>query len=192
MFPKAPLFRAYLQKSEVRNLATKYNLPTQNRKDSQGICFLGKFKFNDFLQQHLGVMQGPIVQHETGQALGTHNGHWFFTIGQRQGIGLSGGPWYVVQKDARNNTVFISNRYEQVEKERMHFTVRDLGWIAQRPTHRKLLVKIRHRSKPSPCTLTINGTGGNVQLERKDQGIAAGQHAVFYDGKTCLGSGIIE
>lgn len=181
----------HLTKEEVRALAAKYDLPTRARKDSQGICFLGKFKFSDFLREHLGQKSGPIVQHQTGAILGTHPGHWYFTIGQRQGIGLSGGPWYVVKKDPKTNTVFISNTYEQVDDERKNFEVGNFHWVDAGPQSEKLLVKVRHRTKPKACTLSISNEGGSVTLATKDQGIAAGQHAVFYDGETCLGSGVI-
>ncbi len=103
---KAQLSRAlfpigHLQKEEVRALAHHYNLPTKDRKDSQGICFLGKLKFSDFIKHHIGQRPGDLVEYETGKKLGTHKGFWFHTIGQRQGSGLAGGPWYVVKKRHR-------------------------------------------------------------------------------------------
>ena len=98
----------HLKKSEVRALAEKFDLPNKNRKDSQGICFLGKIKFNDFIKHHLGETVGDIIEFETGKKLGEHNGFWYHTIGQRQGLKLSGGPWYVVAKDPEKNIVFIS------------------------------------------------------------------------------------
>ena len=84
--------------------------PNDKRKDSQGICFLGKIKFREFLKYHLGEKKGVIVNADSHQAIGTHQGQWFYTIGQRHGLGLSGGPWYVVGKDVRANVVYISNR----------------------------------------------------------------------------------
>lgn len=87
-----------LPKSEVRRIASEAGLPNASRKDSQGICFLGKINYNDFIRRHLGERPGPVVEIETGRKIGGHKGYWFHTIGQRKGLGLSGGPWYVVRK----------------------------------------------------------------------------------------------
>ena len=89
----------HLMKSEVREIASVAHLPSADRKDSQGICFLGKINYNDFLRRYLGEKEGKIVELETGKVLGTHKGYWFHTIGQRKGLFLSGGPWFVVKKD---------------------------------------------------------------------------------------------
>ncbi|MEL6822267.1 MAG: tRNA 2-thiouridine(34) synthase MnmA, partial [Calditrichota bacterium] len=86
-------------KAQVRDLAAKYDLPTQDRRDSQGLCFLGQIRFSDFIKEHLGVMKGDLIEIDTGEKMGEHNGYYYYTIGQRQGLGLSDGPWYVVQKD---------------------------------------------------------------------------------------------
>lgn len=88
----------HLMKSEVRAIAEAQKLPSAKRKDSQGICFLGKINYNDFIERYLGKRPGKIVELETGKVLGKHNGYWFHTIGQRKGLGLSGGPWFVIQK----------------------------------------------------------------------------------------------
>jgi tRNA-specific 2-thiouridylase len=84
-----------VKKDEVRKLATQFDLPNKDRKDSQGICFLGKIKFSDFVCRHIGEMEGIILEAESGDFLGNHRGFWFYTIGQRQGLRLPGGPWYV-------------------------------------------------------------------------------------------------
>ena len=91
-------------------MAKSADLPNQSRSDSQGICFLGKIPFREFVEYHLGEKQGNIVELESGKKIGTHQGFWFHTIGQRKGLGLSGGPWFVVEKDSSSNTVFVSNR----------------------------------------------------------------------------------
>ena len=88
-----------LMKQEVREIANKAGLPSARRKDSQGICFLGKINYNDFVRRFLGEKEGAIIELETEKKLGTHRGYWFHTIGQRKGLGLSGGPWFVVKKD---------------------------------------------------------------------------------------------
>ena len=101
-----------LPKSEVRRLAAEQGLPSAMRKDSQGICFLGKINYNDFIKRYLGEKRGQIVEFETGKVVGEHNGFWFHTIGQRKGLGLSGGPWLVVKKDIDQNIVFVSQGYD--------------------------------------------------------------------------------
>ena len=101
----------HLMKSEVRQIAAEAHLPSADRKDSQGICFLGKINYNDFLRRYLGEREGKIVELETGKILGTHKGYWFHTIGQRKGLFLSGGPWFVVKKDIDENVLYVSQGY---------------------------------------------------------------------------------
>lgn len=191
----------HLEKFQVRELANKANLPNKDRKDSQGICFLGKFKFNDFLKHHLGEKPGPLLEFETGKKLGEHRGFWFHTIGQRQGIGLSGGPWYVVAKEPAHNRVYVSRDYYALDKKRDSFIVTNLHWLAPNPVQelekKALRVKIRHGRAMHACVLeTLEGKSGSsgsalVKLADRDQGLAPGQFAVFYDGDYCLGSGVI-
>lgn len=184
----------HLPKPEVRKLACFYDLPTQNRPDSQGICFLGKLKFSEFVKAHLGEKTGPIVQLETGKQLGTHNGFWFHTIGQRKGLGLSGGPWFVVQKDPATNTVYVSCNEARLDRPRLSFTVGTMHWL-DKPTHfgRDFFVKIRHGVRTTVCRIEDLSEGRMlIHLAEADGGIAPGQYAVIYDGETCLGSGVIE
>ena len=100
-----------LTKHEVREIADAAGLPSAKRKDSQGICFLGKINYNNFVRRFLGEREGVIVELETGKKLGTHHGYWFHTIGQRKGLGLSGGPWFVVKKDIQENIIYVSLGY---------------------------------------------------------------------------------
>ena len=99
-------------KGEVREKARETRLPSAERKDSQGICFLGKINYNDFIRRYLGEKEGKIIELETGKILGKHKGFWFHTIGQRKGLGLGGGPWFVVKKDVNENVLYVSQGYD--------------------------------------------------------------------------------
>jgi len=183
----------YLNKQQVREFADKYNLPNKDRKDSQGICFLGKLKFDEFVKYHMGESKGDLIEVETNKKLGQHNGYWFYTIGQRKGSGLSGGPWYVVSKDIKNNIVYLSRHYYESNKVRDSFEVNEINWINGKiPTKTTLQVKLRHGKHRHSCTIRHNNDrSAHVKLHARDQGIAAGQFAVFYDEKFCLGGGVI-
>lgn len=181
-----------LTKPEVRAYAHQHNLPNKDRKDSQGICFLGSFKFKDFIAHHVGVQKGDLVEWETRTKVGEHDGFWFYTIGQRQGLGLGGGPWYVVDKDPITNKVFISRHYHSDDKVRDQCVVSNLSWLAQKPHDGETLrVKLRHGPHMHDAQLFLHQTGYTVKLATRDQGIAAGQFAVFYRGDQCIGSGVI-
>jgi tRNA-specific 2-thiouridylase len=183
----------HLPKSEVRALAQQFDLPNKDRKDSQGICFLGKLKFHDFIRHYLGDQQGDLVEYETGKKVGSHNGFWYYTIGQRQGIGLAGGPWYVVSKDCVRNRVAISKSYYATDKKRNFFEVAQVNWFGTREPKKALQVKLRHGAYLHDCLVQPTAEGRlQVTLAVDDQGIAAGQFAVFYDGDLCVGSGVIE
>ena len=101
-----------LMKQEVRDIARNAGLPTARRRDSQGICFLGKINYNDFVRRFLGERQGDVIEWETGKKIGTHRGYWFHTIGQRKGLGLSGGPWFIIRKDVEAHVLYVSRGYD--------------------------------------------------------------------------------
>jgi len=183
----------HLEKKNVRKLAEKFNLPNKNRKDSQGICFLGKVKYDEFIKHHLGIKKGKIIELETGNLLGEHEGFWYYTIGQRKGIKLSGGPYYVSDKDIKKNVIFVSKHYHEKDKKRNEFIVGDFNWFSGKfPKEKNLLVKIRHGEKLYKCTIKkVKKFSALVKIKGNDQGIAAGQFAVFYKGVLCLGSAVI-
>lgn len=191
LFPLGP----YLKK-EVREMAIRYDLPNQKRKDSQGICFLGQIKYNEFVKHHFGENSGDLIDIDTGKKMGEHKGYWFFTVGQRKGIELSGGPWYVVKKDVQKNIIYISNTYHDFAENRNKFQVEDLHWIAGEPTQRqleKLKVKVRHGENMYSATINLQkGKRAEVNIDGSDQGLAAGQFAVFYSDDICLGCGTIS
>ncbi len=180
-------------KKEVREFARQFELPTQARRDSQGLCFLGQIKFSEFIRQHLGVRKGDIVDMDSKEKLGEHDGYYYYTIGQRQGLGLAQGPWYVVKKDIVNNIIYVSRRNTVREKYRDTFVAGDFNWICERPPEKpNLQVKIRHGERIYHCRLEfMEENRATVKLNQPDQGIAPGQVAVFYDDEQCLGGGII-
>jgi tRNA-specific 2-thiouridylase len=188
-----------IPKSQVREIAIATKMPNAYRKDSQGICFLGKINYNDFIRRHLGERPGAIVEIETGRKLGEHKGYWFHTIGQRKGLGLSGGPWYVVKKNIHDNVIYVSNGYDTEKQygkvlhlDEMHFITED-PW-GEGCNNVEISFKNRHMPNFLPAHLTRIAPGEYViSSENKVQGIAPGQFAVIYDkdSKICYGSGII-
>ncbi len=180
-------------KEQIRALASSYNLANKDRKDSQGLCFLGKITFSDFIKAHVGVQKGALVEYETGNVVGSHEGFWFYTHGQRQGIGLSGGPWYVVDKDPKKNIVFISKQYYNQQNVRNEFYMFDAIGYLDFYKDKKIFVKIRHGKHLHHVQKIekIDQTTFCITIVEQDQGIAPGQFAVFYDDRVCIGSGII-
>lgn len=183
-----------LAKAQVRELAEKYDLPNKNRKDSQGICFLGKIKFRDFTEYHLGDKKGDIREWETEKKLGQHKGYWFHTIGQRKGLGLSGGPWYVVKKDVQNNIIYVAKDQNVGKESRSSFEVANFNWISNPPkSEENIRLKVRHGKLFYDCNINmIENDRAKITLDGKDQGIAAGQFAVFYQEDICLGCATIQ
>lgn len=180
-----------LPKERVRELAREYGLPNADRPDSQGICFLGKIPYDRFVRYHLGDRPGSIVDVESGRTLGTHRGLWFHTIGQRRGLGLGDGPWYVVSKRPEDNTLSVVHGDRLADYRRRRFVVDRPNWIADRPTTHDLDVRIRHGEKKWPARIQPGPEDVEVVLADGDPGVAAGQFAVFYDGEECLGGGPI-
>ena len=188
-----------LPKSEVRRLAMEASLPNASRKDSQGICFLGKINYNDFIERHLGTRPGPVVEIETGKKIGTHKGYWFHTIGQRKGLGLSGGPWYVVRKNTRDNVVYVSNGYDTKAQYGRLIPVEEMHWITIDPMDEETSMRITFKTRHSPQfyhgEIRRDSDGHISVLSDEDvQGIAPGQYAIIYsaDRTLCLGSGMIS
>jgi len=184
----------HLEKHEVRELAHAFNLPNKDRKDSQGICFLGKFKFADFLRAHLGDKPGDLIEFESGKVVGEHQGFWYYTIGQRQGIRLSGGPWYVVAKDPAKNQVYISKQYQDAVESKSGMVLNQINWVSGIVSSKaELDIKYRHGADIHPAMITIENGSWIIKLKQESkQGIATGQFAVLYDGDECLGGGIID
>jgi len=188
-----------LPKAKVREIAIGVKMPNAFRKDSQGICFLGKINYNDFIKRHLGIKKGAIIELETGKKLGEHNGFWFHTIGQRKGLGLSGGPWYVVKKNIHDNVVYVSQGYDTEKQYGNTIHLNEMHFISGNPwdesmTKTKICFKNRHMPQFLPAILVkLNENEYVIESENKVQGIAPGQFAVIYDEQAhlCYGSGII-
>ena len=186
----------HLRKEEVRAIAEREHLVNAHRKDSQGICFLGKLNYNDYLRRYLGEQSGDIIDIETNQILGQHKGHWFHTIGQRKGLGLGGGPWNVVKKDIERNILYVVKGYEPIKAHRMEFPIKDFHFLTPtgKPLPREVTFKVRHT--PDFFIGTADDLGDGRYLMHADrwvQGVAPGQFCVVYDRDfhRCFGSGEI-
>lgn len=188
-----------MRKEEVRELARRWRLPNCERADSQGVCFLGKVRWDQFLGLHLGTQLGKLVEWESGSVVGEHEGFWFYTLGQRRGIRLSNGPWYVVSKDIDQNIVYVSKQYwgDQFGMDRRCFLVDTTNWIAGEwpvgiGNEIGLRVKVRHGPTFHGATLRRVGEDkAQVHLFKRDKALAPGQFAVFYRDDECIGCGAI-
>jgi tRNA-specific 2-thiouridylase len=187
-----------LMKSEVRAIAAEQKLPSAQRKDSQGICFLGKINYRDFIGRYLGRQSGKIVELETGRILGEHQGYWFYTIGQRKGLQLGGGPWFVIKKDVEQNVVYVSNGYDPqtqygklIDLQGFSFITEDV-WGNFDGT-KDITFKIRHTPDFTPGRIRRIGELYRIESDENIQGVAPGQFGVVYDKEKhlCLGSGMI-
>lgn len=189
----------HLMKSEVRRKAVEEKLPSAYRKDSQGICFLGKIDYNDFLSRYVGEKPGDIVEWETGKVLGTHKGIWFHTIGQRKGLGLAHGPWFVVEKDIEKNILYVSNGYDPVAQYKSEIKLSAFHFINEHPDRdysipQPVKFKIRHQPHFNTGSLVQRGSFYVIVSDNPIAGVAPGQFGVIYspDATICLGSGVIS
>lgn len=186
-----------MPKADVRKLALEATLPNATRKDSQGICFLGKINYRDFIKRHLGEKPGDVIEIETGKKIGSHNGFWFYTIGQRKGLGLGGGPWFVVKKDTQKNIIYVSKGYDTPLQYGKEIPLNEPNWIADPPYKENeenidISFKIRHVPDFHTGKLIINKIDGELKIisDQEVQGIAPGQFAIIYskDNKICYGN----
>lgn len=198
-----------LTKEEVRAIAEEAKLPNAKRKDSQGICFLGKINYRDFIRRKMGVWEGDIIDIETGTKLGNHDGHWLYTIGQRKGLGLAGGPWFIVSKDVKANTLYVSRGYDTPLQYKKEIALEEIHWISGNPFEDKCLplekfeisegesakisFKIRHTPDFTQGLLVRKPYGWKIYSEKDIHGVAPGQYATIYtsDKGLCLGSAMI-
>ena len=197
--PKAQLERCLfpvgtLNKSEVRARARRAGFHIHDKKDSTGICFIGERRFADFLARYVAEEPGPIVD-TAGSLLGEHRGLAFYTLGQRQGIGIGGRrnrpekPWYVVQKDRTANALVISQAEADLAAQAL--CASQLNWFAE-PRAGHCMAKTRYRQPDQGCRVDLDGSRAQVVFDRAQRAITPGQYVAFYDGEECLGGGRIE
>lgn len=182
-----------LDKKKVRSIAKKIELPNFDHPDSQGLCFVGNIPMRDFLSEFIKPQIGKIVD-EHNKELSEHNGAFYYTIGQRHGLGIGGGkPYFVYQIDIDKNIVRVTNDENSSLLCKKEFTITDCKWWIEPKENTKYMVRVRYRSELKPAY--INPSSNNeckVELENPERAIAPGQSAVFYDGDMVVGGGIIK
>lgn len=192
----------HMEKSEVREIAAKANLATAKKKDSTGVCFIGEKNFKEFLSKYLPAKPGKMVT-ETGEVKGDHAGLMYYTIGQRQGLGIGGTagdsqePWFAIGKDLTTNTLYVGQGFHNptlysthLEASQIHFTTED-----DKPTEFKCTAKFRYRQTDVGVTVKFaegDQTQATVIFDEPVRAITPGQAVVFYDGEECLGGGMID
>jgi tRNA-specific 2-thiouridylase len=181
-----------LQKPEVRELAKKLGLATAEKKDSQGICFVGKVGIHEFLEQFVETEPGPIVD-QHGLTVGEHDGALFYTIGQRHGLNVGGGlPYYVVGKDMGKNEVYVTTNLDDDRLWKQELKLTNVHWINDElAAGEPLQVRTRYRQQLVGCQFKQTDTGLSVTLDEAVRAVTPGQSAVFYWGDRCLGGGIV-
>ena len=185
----------HFQKDEVRVIAEREHLINAKRKDSQGICFLGKINYNDYIRKYLGENIGEVLELQTNKRIGQHKGLWLYTIGQRHGLGFGGGPWFVVKKDVNNNILYVSKGYEPSSAFKSEFGVSDFHFLTEEVDLSNVTFKIRHTPEFHKARMEkINNNEYRLYSECPIHGVAPGQFCVVYDEEhhRCIGSGEIS
>lgn len=189
----------HLQKPEVRKIAEEAGLYTAKKKDSTGVCFIGERNFKEFLSQYLPAKSGNMVDIVTGEVKGRHDGLMYYTLGQRQGLGIggsgSGEPWFVADKDLTDNVLYVVQGDAHPSLYSVGLTATGVNWISpEAPTEPvRCAAKFRYRQPDQGVTLTPLGDGAYlVDFDAPQKAITPGQAVVFYDGDVCLGGGTID
>lgn len=182
-----------LTKPEVREEARKLGLATAEKKDSQGICFVGKIGIKEFLQNYVETTPGDIVNKKTGKIVGQHDGAIYYTIGQRHGLNVGGGlPFYVVGKDMAKNIVYVTTDLNDENLWNDELTLTHLHWINDAPVEGKTYqVRTRYRAVLIDCTVAFEGDELRIKMNHAERALTAGQSAVLYDGDRVVGGGIV-
>ena len=185
----------HLEKSEVRRLAHEYDLATKDKKDSTGICFIGEKDFKTFLQSYLPAKPGRMIDMNTGDDKGSHDGLMYYTIGQRQGLGIggSGGPYFVAGKDLKENILYVVSGYDNEKLYSTHLVASDVNFIVDMPDRFKCTAKFRYRQTDSGVTVEKLADGDiKVIFDEPNRSITPGQAVVLYDGETVIGGATID
>jgi tRNA-specific 2-thiouridylase len=194
-----------LPKTEVRRIAAEIGLPNAKKKDSTGICFIGERPFRDFLNRYIAKEPGPIKD-PTGRTIGQHVGLSFYTLGQRQGLGIGGvkakgaqkggnehEPWFVARKDVEKNILWVVQGHDHPWLLAPSLRAEDLSWVAgEAPTATQIAAKTRYRQSDAACSLAVDDTGFTLRFAEPQWAVTPGQSAVLYDGEVCLGGGVIH
>ena len=194
-----------LHKTEVRRIAEEIGLPNAKKKDSTGICFIGERPFREFLERYLSKAPGAIKE-PSGRTLARHQGLSFYTLGQRQGLGIGGvkergaqkgagehAPWFVARKDVEKNTLWVVQGHDHPWLLSPALRAEDLSWASgHAPAPGRYAAKTRYRQSDAPCTLEIlEGGAMRLAFDEPQWAVTPGQSAVVYDGEVCLGGGVI-
>lgn len=193
-----------LRKTEVRRIAGEIGLPNAKKKDSTGICFIGERPFREFLNRYISKEPGPIKDPK-GRTIGRHQGLSFYTLGQRQGLGIGGvkekgaqrgggehAPWFVARKDIASNTLWVVQGHDHPWLLSAALQADDASWIAGAPpAPGAYAAKTRYRQSDAACTLADAAGGFRLDFEEPQWAVTPGQSAVLYDGEVCLGGGVI-
>ncbi len=194
-----------LHKTEVRRIAAEIGLPNAKKKDSTGICFIGERPFREFLNRYIAKEPGP-MKDEKGRVLGQHVGLSFYTLGQRQGLGIGGlktkgaqrgggehTPWFVARKDMATNTLWVVQGHDHPWLQSHALQAQDVSWVAGvPPALGEMAAKTRYRQADAPCTLeAATASTFSLQFPQAQWAVTPGQSAVLYDGEVCLGGGVI-
>ncbi|HMM84922.1 tRNA 2-thiouridine(34) synthase MnmA [Azohydromonas sp.] len=195
-----------LRKTEVRRIAAEIGLPNAKKKDSTGICFIGERPFREFLNRYLSHEPGDIVD-ERGRRIGRHVGLSFYTLGQRQGLGIGGvkdqgaprgggmhAPWFVARKDLARNRLVVVQGHEHPALQSVTLHATDASWVAgHAPGDGAYAAKTRYRQADAACRFTARGeTGFELVFDEPQWAVTPGQSAVLYDDEVCLGGGVID
>jgi tRNA-specific 2-thiouridylase len=186
-----------MRKSDVRKLAEKFNLPVSDKKDSQGICFIGDVSMEDFLKEFIKSEPGDVLNTK-GKAIGRHKGAIYFTIGERHGFdvtvkGPKDRPYYVVSKDMKKNTITVSNDMGEINSLSPRcISIISSNWINTPHKRSKLKARIRYRGEKLPIKMEIGDDSLQVYFNDPVIGLSLGQSIVFYRDDECLGGGIMD
>lgn len=186
-----------LLKTDLRKIAHQHNLATSSKKDSTGICFIGKRNFKEFLSQYIGYTPGNF-ENLTGEVIGRHDGMAYYTIGQRKGMGIGGAgdAWYVVGKDPTRNVVYLAQGSQHPALYSDALIATELSWVSSKgppPLHEPYLSKIRYRQPDQECLIQkIENGKAWIKFSVSQRAVTPRQSIVFYERDRCLGGGIIE